>query len=529
MNNTVVSILGQRLDNAGYGQKRWLRWRPTLSLLMHHEFPVDELVLIHHREEQRLADLTMNDVLHICPGLKVTPYVTDFHDPWDFEQVYGQLHDFAHDYPFDPERRQYYFHITTGTHVAQICVYLLTEANYFPGKLIQTAPSKTGPDGVYQIIDLDLSRYDKIASRFRREEQEAIRHLKSGIETRNRGYNQMITEIEQVAVRSTAPIFLTGPTGVGKSHLARKIYELKRQRGQLTGRFVEVNCATLRGDNAMSTLFGHVKGAYTGAARDRAGLLMEADGGLLFLDEIGELGLDEQAMLLRAIEDRVFTPLGSDREVSSHFQLIAGTNRDLQERISQGLFREDLLARINLWRYSLPSLRERSEDIEPNIEFELQRFARERNQKVSFNRAAKAKYLAFALSNEALWRANFRDLNASITRMATLATSGRISEEIVENELARLRADWQGGVRLDEDFDSLGALLKKDVYEQLDLFERLQLAQVIRICQQSHSLADAGRKLFDKSRLRRKAGNDSQRLRAYLQKYGLVFKDLQLS
>src|SRR5215213_7674940 len=111
----------------------------------------------------------------------------------------------------------------------------------------------------------------------------------------------------------------------------------------------------------MSALFGHVKGSFTGAVRDRSGLLRTAHGGLLFLDEIGELGLDEQAMLLRALEEKVFLPLGSDREVRSDFQLIAGTNRDLGARVREGRFRDDLLARINLWTFSLPGLAERRE------------------------------------------------------------------------------------------------------------------------------------------------------------------------
>jgi transcriptional regulatory protein RtcR len=135
MNNIVVSILGQRLDNVGFGNKRWLRWRPTMSLLMHHDFPVDELVLIHHKDDLNLASLTMRDVNTLCLDIKITTYVVDYDDPWDFEQVYSQLHDFSHSYTFNPEYNNYYFHITTGTHVAQICVYLLTEANYFPGKV----------------------------------------------------------------------------------------------------------------------------------------------------------------------------------------------------------------------------------------------------------------------------------------------------------------------------------------------------------------------------------------------------------
>lgn len=102
-------------------------------------------------------------------------------------------------------------------------------------------------------------------------------------------------------MNSKSPILLTGPTGAVKSRLAKRIHELKIARRQITGPFVEVHCATLRGDHAMSNMFGHLRGSFTGATTDRPGLLRSANGGLLFLDEIGELGLDEQAMLLRAL------------------------------------------------------------------------------------------------------------------------------------------------------------------------------------------------------------------------------------
>ena len=210
-----------------------------------------------------------------------------------------------------------------------------------------------------------------------------------------------------MSIKSRAPILLNGPTGAGKSQLARRIYELKHQRGQLSGPLIEVNCATLRGDNAMSALFGHVKGAFTGAANARSGLLREADKGLLFLDEIAELGLDEQAMLFAGRGRKTFIPFGSDKAVHSNFQLIAGTHQDLFEQVRHGLFREDLLACINLWTYRLPSLKERIEDLEPNLEHELAKFTQAAGYKVSFNRAARSLYLQFANSPEALWRANF--------------------------------------------------------------------------------------------------------------------------
>src|SRR5260370_35375089 len=112
-----------------------------------------------------------------------------------------------------------------------------------------------------------------------------------------------------------------GPTGAGKSLLAKRIYELKKNRRAVEGAFVEVNCATVRGDAAMSALFGHVKGAFTGAQKDRLGLLRVADKEVLFLAEVGELGLDEQAMLLRALEEKTLLPIGADHGCHCKFTL----------------------------------------------------------------------------------------------------------------------------------------------------------------------------------------------------------------
>jgi transcriptional regulatory protein RtcR len=430
----------------------------------------------------------------------------------------------------DPAREQYWAHITTGTHVAQICMFLMVESRFIPGVLLQTAPPKKqrqGEPGSYTLIDLDLSRYDVLAQRFSQAHAEALSFLKSGIATRNARFNALIEEIERVAVRSQAPVLLTGPTGAGKSHLARRMFELKKSRHQVEGAFVEVNCATLRGDSAASTLFGHKKGAFTGAAADRPGLLRTAHRGVLFLDEIGELGLDEQAMLLKAVEEKRFFPMGSDSEVSSDFQLIAGTHRDLRVDVAQGRFREDLFARVNLWSYTLPGLAQRPEDIEPHVDHLLARTAAETGHAVRFNAEAKAHYLQFARSPQALWSGNFRDLLGSVTRMATLADSGRISVALVEAEIQRLQWLWQpagAAARTDQADSELDALLPAEMAAEVDLFDRLQLNSVLQVCRESRSLSEAGRRLFDRSRTQRTVVNDADRLRKYLLKYGLSWE-----
>lgn len=524
----VISFLGTTLD-AGMAEKRWERWRPTVALAQHKRLHVDRLELLHQSRFEQLAHFIADDVKTVSPKTKVRTHAIEFNDPWDFEEVYSTMFDFVRGYTFNTETEEYFLNITTGTHVQQICSFLLTEAHYIPARLLQLSPPKheqRGKEpGTFSLIDLDLSRYDRIAQRFALQKEESLDFLKSGIKTRNKPFNKLIEQIERVAVNSRAPILLMGPTGAGKSQLAKRIYELKKERRQVDGAFVEVNCATLRGDAAMSTLFGHKKGAFTGAMNDREGLLRSADKGILFLDEIGELGSDEQAMLLRALEEKSFYPVGSDREVQSDFQLIAGTNRDLRNDVVEKRFRDDLLARINLWSFDLPGLHKRNEDIEPNLEYELERFAERNNLQARFNTEAKRKYLSFAQSPEALWSANFRDLNASVTRMATLSVGGRITEEVVKEEIARLKRSWRtvskGSYRA-----VLEEFFTEEEIEEIDLFDQVQLAAVIEICRDAKTLADAGRKLYAVTRNKKRNTNDSDRLAKYLLRFGLSWKKI---
>jgi transcriptional regulatory protein RtcR len=523
----VIGILGTRLDS-GKNESRWSHWRPSVALCQHEELLVHRLELIHQPQERELAELLAADIHSVSPETEVQLHAVALKDPWDFEEVFAGLYGFALSSRFRTDEENYLIHITTGTHVQQICLFLLAESRHLPGRLLQTSPPPRDEpgEGMYRIIDLDLSKYDALATRFTQEQQEGLTFLKSGIETRNAAFNALIERIERVAIASTAPMLITGPTGAGKSQLAKRVYELKRRREQFSGAFVEVNCATLRGDQAMSALFGHAKGAFTGATTARAGLLMAAGGGMLFLDEIGELGTDEQAMLLRAIEEKRFLPVGSDKETASDFQLIAGTNHDLSADVAAGRFREDLLARINLWTFCLPGLAERREDIEPNLQYELDRFASKTGRKVTMNKEARDQFLKFAESTSARWSANFRDLNAAVTRMATLSHGGRITVENVGDEIARLNEQWSCSRPGNNSLAPLTEILTADRIATLDSFDQAQLATVLDVCRQSKSLSEAGRKLFSVSRLSKAQPNDADRLRKYLARFDLSWADV---
>jgi transcriptional regulatory protein RtcR len=529
MKKCVIGFIGTQLDGIT-SAKRWEKWRPTVSLAQHDDLQVDSFELFHDKVHQHLANTIKADLLELSPQSKVNLHISTLKNPWDFEEVYSWLYDWLHNFSFTPDTVDYLAHITTGTHVAQICLYLMVESRALPGVLLQTAPprgrlSQSHKKSSYELIDLDLSRYNKIAERLSSAQKDAQSILKSGIATLNQNFNKLISEIEYIAARSNAPILLTGPTGAGKSMLAKRIYELRHSRHLASGRFVDVNCAHLRGDGAASALFGHTKGAYTGATTERLGFLRAADKGILFLDEIGELGADEQAMLLKAIEEKVFFPVGADKEAKSDFQLIAGSNRDLRVDVRNGKFRADLFARINQWVYSLPSLKERAEDIEPNVDYLLSQFAVSQGTQVRFNTEAKQKYIQFAQSNEALWLGNFRDLSASVGRLATLANAGRINTDSVETEIQRLR--WLWTENSENSDSSLLLQLLGTKANDLDLFDQMQLASIIRVCQQCNTLSEAGRKLYAVSRTQRGVVNDADRLRKYLAKFDLSWEYLQ--
>ena len=244
-------------------------------------------------------------------------------------------------------------------------------------------------------------------------------------------------EIERVA-DSTASVLLTGESGTGKELVACALHRRSSRRNQ---RFVAVNCAALPDSLLESELFGHARGAFTGASSARTGLFLEANGGTLFLDEIGEIPLALQPKLLRALEQGTVRPVGGDREVPCDVRLVAATNRDLETAVAERRFREDLFFRINVLRISLPPLRARGGDALLLAQHFVREFAKRYGKAVEgLSPAVADKLLAYR------WPGNVRELRNAVERAVALT---RFSELAVEDLPDRIRSYRSTELRID--------------------------------------------------------------------------------
>ncbi|MEN6440225.1 MAG: sigma-54 dependent transcriptional regulator [Syntrophobacter sp.] len=231
---------------------------------------------------------------------------------------------------------------------------------------------------------------------------------------------KVISTIKRIADME-ATILMTGETGTGKSMLAGTIHHNSRRRSKP---FIKINCANIPETLLESELFGHERGAFTGATKTRVGRMEQASGGTVFLDEIGELPPSLQAKLLRVIEEKRFERLGGNQTIRSELRIIAATHRDLESAVESGSFREDLYYRINVLRVHLPPLRERHECIDPLSKYLLQKTSRDMGRQFAgFSPEVVQLFKTYH------WPGNIRELSNAIERAALLEDSRFISTE----------------------------------------------------------------------------------------------------
>ena len=243
------------------------------------------------------------------------------------------------------------------------------------------------------------------------------------------GNSEEIDEIKQTINKVAATnsrIFITGENGTGKELVACWIHEKSKRS---SGAFVEVNCAAIPSELLESELFGHEKGAFTGATRQRIGKFEQANGGTLFLDEIGDMSTEAQAKVLRALQENAIIRVGGSEKIAVDVRVIAATNKDIQQEISDGNFREDLFHRINVIPIIVPPLRNRREDIPLLAEHFLENLAQ---NDIAFSNISFSDEALKALK-EKQWTGNVRELQNTIERIALLADDPEIQKKDVDN------------------------------------------------------------------------------------------------
>jgi len=303
------------------------------------------------------------------------------------------------------------------------------------------------------------------------------RHLEAenrALRARVAGSNRMVGESllmrqlrEQVAMAAptNGRVLIFGENGTGKELVARTVHAMSRRRNNA---FIEVNCAAIPEELIESELFGHVKGAFTGAVADRRGKFEAANHGTIFLDEIGDMSLKTQAKVLRVLQEQITEPVGSTTNVQVDVRVIAATNKDLVAEIKGGRFREDLYFRLNVIPIYVPPLRERAEDIPLLVDHFVSDFA------IEYGRSAKTvDAAAMARLRAYRWPGNVRELRNVIERVVIMAPG----EVITEQDLSFLAGSFVADAPSDEGAPAVPLYTARDQFEREYILKQLSLQQ----------------------------------------------------
>jgi len=316
------------------------------------------------------------------------------------------------------------------------------------------------------------------AQSFKKVKDELFR-LQDRVES-DSGFHKMIfgsSEIDQLLKitdkisQSDSPVLITGESGVGKELFAEQVHLRSPRSGET---FVRLNCAAIPEELLESELFGHVKGAFTDASNERIGRFSLADGGTIFLDEIGEISLGVQAKLLRVLQNRQFEPLGSSETITVDVRIIAATNRNLEQMVEKGSFREDLYYRLNVLPVSIPPLRERVDDIEVLCDYFLSKYsARNRKNIVGISSEALEQLISYS------WPGNVRELENVVERAVIVSNGTQIETDdlLLTRDKERTISGYRG----------------KNLKEAVNLFKKNYIKRVLSSCDNNQT--DAAVKL----------------------------------
>lgn len=349
-------------------------------------------------------------------------------DPTDFTSIYEEVSAVLKRNRREESRT---FHLSPGT-PAMSSIWIILSSGEFPASLISTS-IETGLRDV--VIPFHI-KADFIAQAFEGLDKEDRKKSFNDIIYSGKAMEAVIKNAGKIA-SFNVPVLIFGESGTGKELISHAIHKASGRKG----RFITVNCGAIPRELVESEFFGYKTGAFTGAVKDHEGYLKQADGGTIFLDEIGELPLDSQVKLLRVLNDRKIRPVGGDKEIPLDIRIVAATNRNLQIEIGTGQFREDLFHRLSVGIIHMPPLRDKKEDLPLLIE----NFVREINRQ--FAEESLDEWEDRKLSPEAIeilcrhdWPGNVRELKNTLTRLIIWAEDREISKEEVLPSLLSLES-----------------------------------------------------------------------------------------
>lgn len=414
---------------------------PILTLVREKEF--DQVILFSTPKTADNTIQTAKCLMERFSGLKANVRKLLLEDPTDyFEILKGLRHHYSEIAQENPSAN-YFIAVASGTPQMHACWLLLVASGEIPATLLNVRPRRFATYERPLITEVDLhsptfpsvtpSKEITIEARSYEEAKVALADIivKEGLIGRHSAFLSAIETAVSIA-SSDVPVLILGESGTGKELVAHLIHRLSDRNGKP---FIPVNCAAIPNPLAESFLFGHRKGAFTGALKDLTGKFDAADGGTLFLDELVDLDLQIQAKLLRILEDGIVEPVGDSKGHKVNVRIVAATNRDIITTISGGTFRKDLYYRLNVGEIKLPALRDRRSDI-PLLALH---FLEELNNRLKNPKVITADAITFLQEQE--WPGNIRELQNTIQRAVLISREKNITPQDLRPSLKGTRND----------------------------------------------------------------------------------------
>lgn len=491
---------------------------PVLTLLQERLFPFIYIFTTPNTLEN--AQKLQEEIANKSTTTQISIFNIDIPDPTDYEQLYIHMSRFCREIQNNHKKQKaaYYIAISSGTPQMQTIWFLLSQSGQFPSTLLKITPPRFLQRHQKAVSEVNLSlekltalsslspkQLDVAATYLRKEKLEAERvdlmldFSQYSMIGKSTALSSILDTIKAASQYDSA-VLIQGETGTGKELVARAIHFNSSRKIEP---FIVVNCAAIPESLVESELFGHEKGAFTGAIQQKKGKFELADKGTIFLDEVGDMSLAAQAKILRVLQDQEITRIGGAKAIKTNVRIIAATNRNLIEFIQEGKFRQDLYFRLKVIDIKTPALRDRKEDIPLLVEYFLLRH----NHSYKQNKQLTPEALRLLL--EYHWPGNIRELENSIERAFVLSKGAVIKENDLPPEINANKNDLQAKthrqgtpkISIPEEginFDEYLKDLEKSFYEEAIRMEdgnREAAANLLKI--KPHTFRKRARKNFE--------------------------------